>query len=273
MRFSCLRAMAAFSIFLYVSSSFAQPKVIVLPVLDDFVVIPLLEEPLLCPLPSLPDPPPSPLPPPEVILFDVLTDGVSTGEVKGGRFTTAGWEHVSGEDKIVWDLGESQTMEAGIIEFEFTGMSSNTKGGYLGSPGKERAYYFGLFNDPSGDKRKGGTNPAFIEIRYNWGSDYNAPGRGAIKFQAGDAGLICPNHEPYGTKQYGDWAPTYYYKHVVTFGGGLATLTIDGQFQAKIKYTDRPLAWRYLFVGDINYHGMSGPDNVTYRNVKVTKIK
>ena len=243
-----LRNLILLSIGMYVSCSFADNKVVVVPSSDGMVVIPLPAE--------------------KVILFDELSDGKSSGQVIGGTFTSKGWKHVSGEDKIIWDL--DQTMEAGIIEFELTGMSKDTKGGYS-TPRRQRAYYFGLFNDPTGDKKKGGTNPAFIEIRYNWGSDYK--NRSAVKFQAGDAGLSGTFHEPYGTKKYQDWNPNAYYKHKVTFGDGLTTLYIDGEFQAEIPYNNRPLGWRYLFIGDINYAGISGPDNVTYRNVKVTKIK
>ena len=247
------RALAALSIFLCVSLSYAG-KVAVIPLDDAMVVIPLPDAASLDP---------------GVILFEPLTDGESSGEVRGGIFTDRGWKHISGEDKIIWDLGE--TMEAGIVEFELTGMSKNTRGGYLGQPGFERSYYFGLFNDPTGDKRIGGTNPAFMEIRYNWGANY--ANLSAVKFQAGDAGLCCNAHEPFGTKPYQSWNPEQYYKHKIVFGNGLTTLFIDDVFQAEIHYNNRPLRWRYLFVGDINYAGMSGPDNVTYRNVKVTKTQ
>jgi hypothetical protein len=33
------------------------------------------------------------------------------------------------------------------------------------------------------------------------------------------------------------------------------------------------LRWSHVFLGDINYAGMSGPDNVTYRNLLVIKTK
>ena len=195
MWFRGLRALAALSIFLCVSSSHAQNKAVVLPLSDDFVVIQLGDK--------------------DVILDDSLTNGKSSGQVTGGSFSSAGWKHFTGEDKIFWDLGQS--IEAGVIEFELTGMSKNTKGGWP-QPGKQRAYYFGFFNQANGNKIKGGSNPAFIEIRYNWGSSYACCS--AIKFQAGDAGLAGTHHEPFGTKRWRDWNPNQYYRHKVVFGDG-----------------------------------------------------
>ncbi|NND00590.1 MAG: hypothetical protein HKN85_10455 [Gammaproteobacteria bacterium] len=233
----------------------------VVPLEDDFVVVPLQDN-------SDPGPgEPAPLPD-GVILFDALTDGTSSGQVSGGAFGPRGWTHFSGGDKIFYDLG--QTMEAGIVEFELTGISPATRGGYL-QPGWERAYYFGLFNNPSGNKGRGGGNPAFIEIRYNWGNNY--ANLSAVKFQVGDRGLFnCCHGEEFGTKPWRDWNPIQYYRHKVVFGDGSAALFIDDAFQVQINYTNRPLGWRYLFVGAVNYV-VGAPDNVTYRNVKVTKIK
>lgn len=247
------RGVTICSLLLISSLISVQSKVVVVPSDDGLNVI------------ALPDSEPEQ--PAGTILFDALTDGKSSGQVRNGAFTDRGWKHQSGEDKIIWDLG--QTMEAGIIEFELTGMTRNTRGGYLGQPGSERSYYFGLFNDASGNKALGGTNPAFIEIRYNWGSSYST----AVKFQAGDRGFVGKHVEDFGTKARGDWNENQYYKHKVTFGNGVTQLFIDGQLQRTLSYANRPLGWRYLFLGDINYAGLSGPDNVTYRNVRVIKIR
>lgn len=235
----------------------ANSSVVVVPLGDGFVNIPIVRGEPETPVDD------------DFLLFDRLTDQQSEGRVLGGRFTDRGWKHESGEDKIVYDLGQS--MEAGVIEFELTGLSPQTRGGYLGMPGSERAYYFGLFNDPTGDKRVGGTNPAFIEIRYNWGNLYQS--LSAVKFQVGDAGLAGSHREVFGTKRWRDWNPLVYYKHRVEFGNGITSLFIDDVLQVTMPYSNRRLGWRYLFIGDINYAGMSGPDNVTYRNVSVKKIR
>ena len=267
----CIRAMTILSVFLMSSLIPVESKVVVIPSDDDLMVIPLPVE-----VPVAPPVAPGfcgnvPL---GTILCDELTKGSSSGSVNGGEFTAKGWKHRSGEEKIVWDLG--QTMEAGIIEFELTGMTANTRGGYTGQAGSERAYYFGLFNSPSGNKGAG-SRPAFIEIRYNWGSSYASSS--AIKLQAGtrftfhgeaDSG---DHSETFGTKKHRDWQADSVYKHRLIFGDGQATLFIDGQFQTTVSYNNQPLGWRYLFLGDVNYVGISGPDNVTYRNVKVTKTK
>jgi hypothetical protein len=262
----CLRVMAILSVFLMSSLIPVESKVVVLTSGDDLMVIPVPVIPVATGFCGKA--------PAGTILCDALTDGKSSGSIRGGTFTDDGWKHVSGEDKIVWDLG--QTMEAGIIEFELTGMTANTRGGYTGQPGSERAYYFGLFNSPSGNKGAG-SRPAFIEIRYNWGLSYASSS--AIKLQAGtrftlhgepDSG---DHSEKFGTKKRGDWNGSSVYKHKVVFGNGQATLYIDGQFQVTVPYRNKVLRWSHVFLGDINYAGMSGPDNVTYRNLLVIKTK
>jgi hypothetical protein len=258
---NCLRVMTIFWVFLMSSLASVESKVVVIPSGGGLVVIPI-------PIPDVLQLPSG------TILFDALTEGSSSGSVNGGEFTDKGWKHRSGEEKIVWDLG--QTMEAGTIEFEITGMTANTRGGYLGQPGSERAYYFGLFNSPSGNKGAG-SRPAFIEIRYNWGSSYAS--LSAIKLQAGtrftfhgepDSG---DHSEKFGTKRHRDWQADSVYKHKLIFGDGQATLFIDGQFQTTVTYNNQAVGWRYVFLGDINYVGISGPDNVTYRNLSVIKTK
>jgi hypothetical protein len=237
---NCLRVMTIFWVFLMSSLASVESKVVVIPSGGGLVVIPI-------PIPDVPQLPAG------TILVDALTEGSSSGSVNGGEFTDKGWKHRSGEEKIVWDLG--QTMEAGTIEFEITGMTANTRGGYLGQPGSERAYYFGLFNDSSGNKQGGAT--AFIEIRYNWGSSYAATS--AIKLQAGTDFRDPGDHsEKFGTKRHRDRQ---------------ATLFIDGQFQTTVSYNNQAVDWRYVFLGDINYVGISGPDNVAYRNLSVIKTK
>lgn len=246
------------------TASFARKAVVVPDGDGGYSVISLPEEDVA--------PPPVPA---GVILFDALTDGTTQAQrpFGAGAFSPRGWQHVEGYSKLVYDLGANRKMESGIIEFELTNMSANTRGGYLGQPGSERAYYFGLFNSPTGNKGHGGGNPAFIEIRYNWGSYYRNNGLSAVKFQAGDRGLLGGRHEEiFGVKPWGTWNPLQYYRHRVEFGGGVARLYIDDVLQVTIGYTNRAIGWRYLMIGDINYAGMTGPDNVIYRNVKVTKI-
>ncbi|MFT5655866.1 MAG: hypothetical protein ACI9XU_001591 [Arenicella sp.] len=257
----CIRAMTILSVFLMSSLIPVESKVVVIPSDDDLMVIPLaVEVPVatgFCANVPL-----------GTILCDELTASKSSGTVRGGTFTDDGWKHVSGEDKIFWGL--DQTMEAGIVEFELTGMTANTRGGYTGQPGSERAYYFGIFNDSSGNKQGGGT--AFIEIRYNWGSSYVSSS--AVKLQAGTDFRDPGDHsELFGTKKRGDWNGSSVYKHRVVFGDGQATLYIDGQFQTTVPYVNKSLRWSHVFLGDINYAGMSGPDNVTYRNLLVIKTK
>jgi hypothetical protein len=260
--------MTILSVFLMSSLIPVESKVVVIPSGKALLVIPLaVEVPVEVPVATgfcgnVPL---------GTILCDELTDGKSSGTIRGGTFTDDGWKHVSGEDKIFWGL--DQTMEAGIIEFELTGMTANTRGGYTGQPGSERAYYFGIFNDTSGDKNAG---PAFIEIRYNWGSSYVSSS--AVKLQAGTrfthSGDDSGDHsEKFGTKKRGDWSGSSVYKHRVVFGDGRATLYIEGQFQTTVSYLNKSLRWSHVFLGDINYAGMSGPDNVTYRNLLVIKTK
>jgi hypothetical protein len=210
----------------------------------------------------------APIPGPNgLILSDTLTDNKSKGIVSGGSFSSDGWKHVGGRDKIIWDL--RQTMEEGTIQFEVKGFDKNkTRGGYLGQPGSERAYFFGLYNQSSGNKADK-NNPAFIEIRYNWGNSYTK----ALKLQAGAAGLGNKSTEHFGNRAYQNWDPAETYLFQLGFAKGVVKLYIDGKLEATATYENKAVRFRYLFLGNVNYAGMTGPNDIHYRNVKVTKVR
>jgi hypothetical protein len=198
------------------------------------------------------------------IIDDKLTDSKTSGTQSGGSFSASGWKHTSDNNKIVYKFSD---MTSGVVEFDVTNMDSdNWNGGIPGPPGYD--YYFGIYDDSSGDKKSDYTGSAFIEMRAN----YNER-NGVIKLQSGAGNEEMS--EPYGcSNESCKFEPEKTYKHKLVFGGGEAKWYIDGDLKVTSTYSGT-INWNHLFIGDTNYKGTSssytGMEDFIFSNIMLSK--
>lgn len=211
------------------------------------------------------------------LLFDSLINQTRHGVQIGGTFDEQGWNNdVRGHGMLIFDLGK--TIQEGVIEFDVKGLSPDMSGGYKPGASKNRGYYFSLFDKPHGDKRMCYDGLAFIEVRLNIGYGYSS----AIKLQSG-TGTVPTSHynvhchpeyyikEVLGRRSRHAWKPSHVYHHKVIFGEGRVQLFIDEQFEAESDYANKPVGWRYIYLGRNNYKssGWNGPGSLIFSNLKV----
>lgn len=197
------------------------------------------------------------------VVRDRLTDGVSSGSVKGGAFVPGvGWQTTAGGDQIVWDLGKA--IGAGSVELEVTGLHPNVAGCAAG-----RCYFVGVFASSLGDKGDDYGAP-FIESRYHTNEQENYHDVFKLQTGIGNGNIDEPMTSPIGLTASQTlhvritWGPD-----PVDLVRGKATLAFDGKSpELDASYEDHQIPWRWLFVGTTNYKGWAtGAIGASYKNV------
>jgi hypothetical protein len=156
-------------------------------------------------------------------VFDPLTNNESVGRVLGGRFTPQGWEALSLNDAIDYDI---PTMTSGVFEFDIIGVEEDEPGPYdIGHKfycmGSSERWDFGGFRDgdwkASLDKKTG-------------------------RLFRGESGVVehifrlqlDDNRTKTGER---DWDETRYYHIRLQWGSGRVYTTIDNDVIADETYS------------------------------------
>ena len=200
--------------------------------------------------PDNPDPPPTPTPPTAGIVVDPLTDGTSSGQVSGGRFTDEGWEVTSHTDFIRYEIG---TLTEGYVEWENTGLAPENQA-------SNNFMLFGMWDPSAGGYR---TNPYRVHVQ-KLDSQHNPP---YVRLR-----WISGGEEHDEGFNFTTWNPNRTYRWRLEWGpegdGHVVRLSLEDQVIVRVDYS-RAYNPRELFVELGIEERRESIVGAVYRNVRI----
>jgi hypothetical protein len=192
--------------------------------------------------------PPTPTPTPgSSEIYDPLTNGVSVGDQRGGRFVSAGWMVTSRGDFIRYIV---PTITSGFVEWENVGLQRT-------NPARDLYTLFGMWDPSKGAYRE---NPYRVHIRKLDTQGHNPP---YLRLR-----WIAGGEEHNDGYDFLDWIPSRVYRWRLEWGGHQARVYLDGQQVITTNYgpTYRPED-HWIEMG-VEERAESIP-GVVYRNVRI----
>jgi len=191
-------------------------------------------------------PPPAPTPASGSILSDPLIGG-SIGQVAGGQFSSSGWTVTSPGNFIRYEV---PPLSSGWVEFDTRGLQES-------NPANNQFMLFGMWDPSAGPFRE---NPYRVNLQKLHPNPHNPPYlrmRWISNREQHDEGNL-----------FYQWIPSRTYHWRIEWGGGQATVYLDGARVIHVNYnrTYRPNA-HYIELG-IGERGESIV-GVTYSNFQV----
>ena len=170
--------------------------------------------------------------------------GSTKGTRHGGKWVPDGWEVTAFKSRIVYDLGAAAG--SGRLSFFVRGITMASLS--VGTGSSNKAHLIEMF-----DKGGRSTGAQYVLNIRTWGGLNGTSWHGKLKLTCGHLGgakVQCPGplELPIGNFDTSKWKASKWLHFEATFGGGVATVSVDGRKWGTLKYGKCPAHLRMIHV-------------------------